>query len=84
MILVVYSLVGLSVVAVYKAYIPHVLPFGPQTIPILLLFLLFTSLATLSLISYTRCVFTDAGGVPEGWHPFDSQEEAALALERLM
>ena len=81
MVVLVYGLFGLALVVSTRAS-GYLIAKGSLTAvgaTALAISLWFTSV--MALVAYTRCVVADPGGVPESWHPFQSDEEAEHALE---
>ncbi|CAK9877847.1 unnamed protein product [Sphagnum jensenii] len=76
MILVVLSVVGVSYYAVVVAnYVPQVWKGASATATALLVLILFHFLLAMLLWSYFAVVFTDPGGVPQGWKPSSCEDD---------
>ncbi|CAK9276188.1 unnamed protein product [Sphagnum jensenii] len=84
MIFLVVSIVGVSYYAVVIAnYTPQVLKGGSAATmaTALLVLILFHVLLAMLLWSYFAVVFTDPGGVPQGWRPSSSSSEDDLEMQ---
>eukprot|EP00192_Tetraselmis_astigmatica_P010565 CAMPEP_0117681440 /NCGR_PEP_ID=MMETSP0804-20121206/18985_1 /TAXON_ID=1074897 /ORGANISM="Tetraselmis astigmatica, Strain CCMP880" /LENGTH=377 /DNA_ID=CAMNT_0005491201 /DNA_START=396 /DNA_END=1527 /DNA_ORIENTATION=- len=84
MILMVLGLVGVSYFAVAYTYVGDIGAASPGAAAGGIAALLFFSLLVFMLgWSYFATVFTSAGSVPPGWHPFPTDEDATAERERV-
>jgi len=82
MVLLVLGLVGTSYFAVAYAYFGHAQGASPAAITgAVFLMALFTALVLMLCWSYFATVFSSPGVVPHDWHPFGTDEEAAMQRE---
>ncbi|KAG2487862.1 hypothetical protein HYH03_013578 [Edaphochlamys debaryana] len=86
MVILVIGLVGFIYSAVLLTYGRRVLHSGGNPLVVLgcvLVLLLFTGIAGMTLWSYLAAVTVDPGRVPAGWHPFTDELQARAELERM-